>query len=139
MRRNARQHAHRRKLMWMHAILSMPWTVAACSFVDSSQGLSVSQQYFSLTTNQHQPGLSTQKPTSEHALKLLEKENRKSKMALHASFCCFGGQVTTWDFLQATLQLVERPCIQHAVLFKYKARLRCPLLQSALHVSAGTA
>jgi len=26
MRRNARQHVHRRKLMWMHAILSMPWT-----------------------------------------------------------------------------------------------------------------
>jgi len=39
----------------------------ACSLVDFSQSLSISQQCFSLTTNQHQPNLSAQKPTSEQA------------------------------------------------------------------------
>jgi len=39
----------------------------ACSLVGFSQGLSASQQCFPLTTNQHQPGLSAQKPTSEQA------------------------------------------------------------------------
>jgi len=38
-----------------------------CSLVGFSQGLSVSQQCFSLTTNQHQSGLSAQKHTSEQA------------------------------------------------------------------------
>ena len=36
-----------------------------CSFVDFSQSLSINQQCFSLTTNQHQSNLSAQKPTSE--------------------------------------------------------------------------
>jgi len=40
---------------------------SACSLVGFSQGLSVMVQCFSLTTNQHQLGLSAQKPTSEHA------------------------------------------------------------------------
>ena len=40
---------------------------SAYSLVGFSQSLSASQQYFSLTTNQHQPGLSAQKPTNEHA------------------------------------------------------------------------
>ena len=39
---------------------------AACSLVGFSHGLSASQQCFSLTTNQHQPGLSAQKLTNEH-------------------------------------------------------------------------
>jgi len=47
---------------------------SACSFVGFSQGLSASQQYFPLTTNQHQPGLSAQKLTSEQA------ESRISRM-----------------------------------------------------------
>ena len=42
--------------------------ILACSLVGFSQGLSASQQCFSLTINQHQSGLSAQKPTSEHAL-----------------------------------------------------------------------
>jgi len=40
-------------------------TYAACSLVGFSQGLSAIVQYFPLTTNQHQPSLSAQKPTSE--------------------------------------------------------------------------
>jgi len=37
------------------------------SLIADSQGLLVSQQYFSLIINQHQSSLSTQKPTSEQA------------------------------------------------------------------------
>ena len=40
---------------------------SACSLVGFSQSLSDMIQYFSFTTNQHQPGLSAQKPTSEQA------------------------------------------------------------------------
>jgi len=39
----------------------------ACSLVGLSQDLSAMIQCFPLTTNQHQPGLSVQKPTSEQA------------------------------------------------------------------------
>jgi len=44
--------------------------LAACSLVGFSQGLSASQQCFSLTTSQHQLGLSAQKPTNEQAVGL---------------------------------------------------------------------
>ena len=40
-----------------------------CSLVGFNQGLSASQQCFPLTTNQHQPDLLAQKPTSEQAQK----------------------------------------------------------------------
>ena len=44
------------------------WKIqSVCSLIGFSQGLLASQQCFSLTTNQHQPGLSAQKPTSEQA------------------------------------------------------------------------
>jgi len=39
----------------------------ACSLVGFSQGLSANQQCFPLIINQHQSGLSAQKPTSEQA------------------------------------------------------------------------
>ena len=42
--------------------------LSVCSLVGFSQGLSASQQCFPLITNQHQPGLSAQKPSSEQAL-----------------------------------------------------------------------
>ena len=38
---------------------------SACSFIGFSHGLSTRQQYFPLTTNQCQPGLSAQKPISD--------------------------------------------------------------------------
>jgi len=41
---------------------------SACSLIGFRQSLSASQQCFSLTTNPHQPNLSAQKPTSEHAV-----------------------------------------------------------------------
>ena len=43
-----------------------------CSF-GFSHDLSVGQQYFSLTTNQHQPDLSAPKPTSEQADHLINQ------------------------------------------------------------------
>ena len=42
-------------------------THTACSLDGFNKCLSASQQCFSLTTNQHQPDFSAQKPTSEHA------------------------------------------------------------------------
>jgi len=45
--------------------------ISAYSLVSFSQGLSAMVQYFLLRTNQHQPGLSAQKPTSEQADKAL--------------------------------------------------------------------
>ena len=48
----------------------------ACSLVGFSQGLSASQQCFPLTTNQHQPGLSVQKPSSEQTDWLLSFTRR---------------------------------------------------------------
>ena len=50
---------------------------SVCSLVGFSQGLSASQQCFSLTTNQHQPGLSFQKPTSEQAEYVLDLGGRE--------------------------------------------------------------
>ena len=44
--------------------------ISAYSLVSFSQGLSAMVQYFPLRTNQHQPGLSAQKPTSEQADRL---------------------------------------------------------------------
>ena len=44
-----------------------------CSFIGFSQDLSVSQQCFSLTINQHQSDLSAQKPTSEQVKCLLSQ------------------------------------------------------------------
>jgi len=52
----------RQQQSWLHRILSA---------VGFSQGLSASQQCFSLTTNQHQPGLSARQTTSEQAVYLL--------------------------------------------------------------------
>ena len=46
----------------------MDMLYTACLLVGFSQDLSTSQQCFPLTTNQHQPGLSAQKPTSEKAV-----------------------------------------------------------------------
>ena len=46
--------------------------LTACSLVGFSQGLSVSQPCFPLTTNQHQRGLSAHKPTSEQAVSPLD-------------------------------------------------------------------
>jgi len=45
--------------------------ISAYSLVGFSQDLSASQQCFPLTPNQHQPGLSAQKPTSEQAICVL--------------------------------------------------------------------
>ena len=47
-------------------IIDMPCQLG-CSFVGFRQDLSASQQYFSLTTNQHQPSLAAQKPIDEQA------------------------------------------------------------------------
>ena len=54
---------------------SFHWS--ACSLVGFSQDLSAMIQCFPLTANQHQPGLSTQKPTNEQAGSL-----NKSTMSL---------------------------------------------------------
>ena len=48
-----------------HGVVGSETLLSACSLVGFSHDLSASQQYFPLTTNQHQPDLSAQKPTSE--------------------------------------------------------------------------
>ena len=53
------------------------------------QGLSASQQYFSLTTNQHRPGLSAQKPTNErddYIKKVISSSDQPISQSSHA-FC----------------------------------------------------
>jgi len=71
---------HLDKQLWLHpGRLRCVWTVepgrtiyvravSAYSFIGFSQSLSASQQCFLLTTDQHQPGLSAQKPTNEQAV-----------------------------------------------------------------------
>jgi len=62
-------------LLELYAVICFDWKcdndsrleTAISQLVGSSQGLSASQQCFPLTTNQHQSGLSVQKPTSEQA------------------------------------------------------------------------
>ena len=50
-------------LSFLHCVLSFE----LFSLIGFSPRLSIMVQYFSLTTNQHQPALSAQKPTSEQA------------------------------------------------------------------------
>ena len=55
------------------------------SLVGFRQGLSASQQYFPLTTNQHQPSLSAQKPTSEQTTHLMPARARLSNFSCQLS------------------------------------------------------
>jgi len=77
-----------------------------CSLVGFSQGLSASQQCFSLTTNQHQPGLSAQKPTSEHAHWLKEDPTLGPKVLkgkLEEKYYIYMSYYVVWDSRQMAL------------------------------------
>ena len=59
-----------------------------CSLVGFSQCLSVSQQCFPLTINQHQPGLSAQKPTSEQTEYCCQAKHIVIIMPSYGTFTC---------------------------------------------------